>query len=67
MDERKARIRELYEKAARRRKLAAELADLEEQRQELANNAEALRNVMELEEEDVKRLEKAQKQTETTK
>ena len=59
MDERKARIRELYEKAARRRKLAAELADLEEQRQELANNAETLRNAMELEEEDVKRLEKA--------
>ena len=59
MDERKARIRELYEKAARRRKLAAELADLEEQRQKLANNAETLRNVMELEEEDVKRLEKA--------
>lgn len=58
MDERKAKIKELYEKAALKRKFAAELADLEEQRQELAYNAEVLRNVMELEEEDVKRLEK---------
>lgn len=59
MEDNKVRIKELYEKTARKRKLAAELTDLEEQKAELAYNAETLRGVMELEEEDVKRLEKA--------
>ena len=59
MENSKARIRDLYEKTARRRQLEAELADLNEQREELAYNAEVLRNVMELEEADVKKLEKA--------
>ena len=59
MEDNKARIKELYEKTARRRQLEAELADLNEQREELAYNTEVLRNLMELEEADVKKLEKA--------
>ena len=53
------KLRELYEKATRKHKLTAELDDLEQQRETLAYNAEVQRHVMELEEADVKKLEKA--------
>ncbi|MBQ4650138.1 MAG: hypothetical protein IJB73_05495 [Firmicutes bacterium] len=52
-------IRELYEKSARKRQLEAELAELTRQQAELANTAETLHEAMNLEKEDVEKLEKS--------